>query len=87
MAVANIDFFDKTILEPHYNSFLFIEKSKYFIEAEKIIRNIPDSISNKNYIILLYHFTSLLKDGHCNPNIYQSIFVDDFKRSISFLMN
>ena len=87
MAVANIDFYNMTILEPHYNSFLFIEKSKYFSEAEKIIRNIPDSISNKNYIILLYHFTSLSKDRHCNPNIFQSIFMDDFKRSNSFLMN
>jgi len=79
-ALADIDFYVKTMIESHYQPFMFIERDKYFSNLSKIKKGIQDSIDTKNLVRIFYQITSLLNDGHSTPSLSQPLFKEDYKK-------
>jgi hypothetical protein len=83
-AIGDIDFFTKTLEEVHFNPWLFIKKEAYTVAVEKLKNQMGDSISMNDFIIALYHITSLLKDSHTSPGIIQPLLKDEFVKEQFF---
>ncbi len=83
-AVEDIDYFNNMLLEVHYNPFKFISKEKYFKQVEDIKHTIGDSIDKKEFTFKLYHLSSLIKDAHTSPSLFQSTFKNDLNGKIFF---
>lgn len=79
--VDDLNFFNKTIQEVHYNPFLYVEKSKYFSEVEKLKNSLKDSVGVKEFIISLHQLSSLIEDSHFSPQIMQSVIKDELQKS------
>jgi len=86
-AIDDISFYHKTILEVHYNPFLLIGKKEYFSKVEALTKTLPDSISAKDFIILMYRISSLLKDGHNSPYLVQPLVKDELRKEQFFPYN
>lgn len=83
-AIEDINFFNKTLQEVHYNPFLFIDNKKYFNEVDELKQSIGDSIEIKEFIFKLYHLTSLIKDSHTSPGLMQTGLINDLKSNKFF---
>ncbi len=83
-AYADIDSLQAIMMEVHYNPFLFIKESDFHSKTTSLKKTIKDSISLKDFTLLLYKVTALLKDGHTCPAFSQPQFSDDRKREIFF---
>ncbi len=83
-AMDDIDFYNETLQDVHYNPFLFTDKNKYFAEAEALKKSLPDSISIYEFITVLYRLSAILKDGHNSPFIVQPIIIDELKKEQFF---
>ncbi len=84
-AILDLDFFNKTLLDVHFNPFLYVEKETYDLEVEQLKSSMQDSIKIKDFIKSLYWLTSLLEDSHSNPGIYQSkLFNNEYKKEQFF---
>lgn len=83
-AYNDIDSFNKILTEVHYNPFLFIKEDQYRSKVASLMKAVKDSISIKNFTLLLYRVTALLKDGHTSPHFQQAQFKDDRSKNIFF---
>lgn len=83
-AVDDIDYFNKALLEVHYNPYLHISQASYEKITDSLKSSIGDSISVKSFMLLMSILTSSIKDGHTMPSIVQQIFKSDFKKKIFF---
>lgn len=83
-AVADIDYYNKALLDVHYNPYLYISEESYRKVTDSLKNSIGDSISVKSFTMVMSHLTSSLKDGHTMPTIVQQIFKSDFKKKIYF---
>jgi hypothetical protein len=83
-AIEDIDFYNSTLQDVHYNPYLFISRKEYEAAVDKVKAGIGDSISLQQFIRQLYGLTSLLKDSHTSPYIVQSALRNDLKSEIFF---
>ncbi|WP_316757003.1 S41 family peptidase [Pedobacter aquatilis] len=83
-AVADIDYYNKALLEVHYNPYLYISEESYRKVTDSLKNSIGDSVSVKSFTMVMSHLTSSIKDGHTMPTIVQQIFKSDFKKNIYF---
>jgi hypothetical protein len=83
-AFDDIDSFDQILKEVHYNPFLFIKEDQYHSKVAAFKKTVKDSISIKDFTLLLYRITALLKDGHTSPFFQQTQFKDDRSKEIFF---
>jgi hypothetical protein len=83
-AVADIDYYNKALLEVHYNPYLYISKESYKRVTDSLKNSLNDSVSVKSFTMLMSRLTSSIKDGHTMPTIVQQIFKPDFKKKIYF---
>jgi hypothetical protein len=83
-AIADMDYYNKTLLEVHVNPFLFITKENYFAEIEAIKKSIRDSVSSVDFLLILFNITALIKDGHNYPHQGQVFLKDDFDKAQFF---
>ncbi len=73
LALEDIRYFTKTVEEVHFNPYLFINKQEYLSRVEAVERNLADSITPNELILVLYKISALLQDGHCSPYIVQPV--------------
>ncbi|WP_316801964.1 S41 family peptidase [Pedobacter nototheniae] len=83
-ALADIDFYDKTLREVHYNPFLYINEREYLKKIDSLKHNIPDSIEIRSFTLKIGELTSVIKDGHTAPSFIQPAFQTDFRKKIFF---
>jgi len=83
-ALMDIDYYNKALLEVHYNPYLYISEASYKRVTDSLKSSITDSISVKSFTMLMSRLTSSIKDGHTMPTIVQQIFKSDFKKNIYF---
>src|SRR5690606_16923344 len=84
-ALEDLTFFHQTLLDVHYNPFLYIEAERYNAEAERIKASIPDTIAVTDFMKSLYKLTALLEDSHSMPAMYQgTLFGEVYKQSLFF---
>ncbi|WP_131536493.1 S41 family peptidase [Pedobacter nototheniae] len=83
-AVADIDFYDKTLREVHYNPFLYVSEAQYLKKIDSLKNNLPDSIEIRPFTLKMGELTSVIKDGHTTPSLIQSAFQVDFRKKIFF---
>ncbi|MGA9650356.1 S41 family peptidase [Pedobacter sp.] len=83
-AVADIDYYNKALLEVHYTPYLYISEESYRKVTDSLKNSIGDSVSVKSFTMVMSYLTSSIKDGHTMPTIVQQIFKSDFKKNIYF---
>lgn len=83
-AMDDLEVMKTTILELHYNPYLFIDEATFNQSLTNCKQNLPDSLSLQQFIVTCYQITSLLKDGHCQPSVVQPLLIDDLKKEIFF---
>lgn len=75
-AKADLEFYNKTLEEIHYNPFLFVAKDVYLAEVEKIKNSLQDSVRVQDFIISLQGLSALMEDSHSGPALQQPVLLD-----------
>lgn len=83
-AIADLDFYNKTLEEVHYNPFLYVERDAYFDEVEKIKTSLKDSVEIQDFILSLYGLTALMEDSHSCPAFQQPALKEEEKKKQFF---
>jgi len=83
-AIADIEFYNQTLKEVHYNPFLYITEKAYTQKTDSLKRALPDSVDIKAFTLMLSHLTSSLNDGHTIPALIQAAMKNDFRKNIYF---
>lgn len=83
-AFDDIDYFIKTLEQVHVNPYMFVTKEKLTTAVKQLKEGLDDSVSVRELITKLYSVTSLLKDAHTSPAIFQTIFQGELKKEIFF---
>lgn len=83
-AIEDIDYFNKVLLEVHYNPFLFATKEFYFKKVEELKQSIKDSIGINDLILNLYKITSIIEDSHTSPSFIQPSLIKELKNDNFF---
>ncbi|WP_407520248.1 S41 family peptidase [Lacibacter sp. MH-610] len=83
-AFDDVDYFIKTMEEVHVNPYMFVTREKLNSAVQQLKDGLGDSVSTRELITKLYSITSLLKDAHTSPAIFQTIFQDELKKEQFF---
>lgn len=83
-AIEDINYFNKVLLEVHYNPFLFANKTFYFKKVDELKQSLKDSIEIKEFTYKLYQLTSIIEDSHTAPALIQPGLMKDIKNGNFF---
>ncbi len=71
-ATEDLDHYNKTLQEVHYNPFLYVDRETYFNKVEALKANLPDSIKTEDFILSLHKLAALKEDSHSYPGVFQA---------------
>lgn len=83
-AIADIDFYTRTMTASHYAPFMYISPDDYDARVGEIKNTIGDSIAIRDFVFLFYKVTALLNDAHSTPQLGQPVFQDEYKKEQFF---
>lgn len=84
-AIEDLEFLNKTLLDVHFNPFLFVEKETFYSEHESLKKTLSDSVEIKDFFKAICRLTALIEDSHSSPGIYQAaIFGNEYKKEQFF---
>lgn len=81
-AISDLEYFNKLLLEVHYNPFLYCSESRYRKESKQLKESLPDSVNTKIFTLQLSSLTAILGDAHTSPTIIQSVFKSDYAKPL-----
>lgn len=83
-AIADIDYYTRTMESSHYAPFTYISRRNYYAGVERFKRSLADSISTRDLTLLFYPITALLGDAHSAPQLGQPFLKEDIKKDLFF---
>ncbi|MFN8358997.1 MAG: S41 family peptidase [Candidatus Kapaibacterium sp.] len=83
-ARQDIAFLRTTLLDVHYNPFLFVSKDRFEQRIQALESSLPDSLTTQEMLVTLSHITSMLQDGHTMPALSQPVLRSLLRSSVFF---